>query len=136
MKILYIEDDQEDRYLFQDAIKFINQQIEFESVAGCEEALVKLKPQKPPDIVFVDINMPRRRGLDCLKVIKSNPLLGRVPIIIYSGSKAENDIIECLSLGASKYLVKPGDFHTLCSELASCFNIEADGSIAITENLC
>jgi CheY-like chemotaxis protein len=136
MKILYIEDDKEDRYLFQDALKFVNNQIEFDSAVNCDEALLKLKTQKPPDLIFLDINLPLRSGLDCLKVIKSNPLLGRIPVIIYSASNIKKDIIECLGLGASKYLIKPYDLHTLCIELATCFDIEADGSVAIARKLC
>lgn len=135
MKILYIEDDKEDRYLFQDALKCINHQIEFDSAVNCEEALSKLKTQKPPDVIFLDINMPIRSGIDCLKVIRSNPLLSRIPVVIYSASNTKKDIIECLSLGASKYLVKPNDFNSLCAELASYFTTEPDGSIVTTSKL-
>lgn len=119
MKILYIEDDPEDRFLFEDALKFINHRIEFDTASGCDEALFKLKTQRPPALIFLDISLPARSGIDCLRVIKSNPLLSGIPVIIYSASRNQRDINECMKLGAAKYLIKPNDFNSLCAELRS-----------------
>ncbi|MBT1700377.1 response regulator [Fulvivirgaceae bacterium PWU4] len=117
MRVFYIEDDQEDRYLFEDALKLVNYKIEFEAAAGYEEALFKLKTGKPPALIFLDITMPIRSGIDCLKTIKANPLLSGIPVIIYSASNDLKDVTECMRLGAAKYLVKPNDLETLCAEL-------------------
>lgn len=67
MRVLYIEDDQEDRYLFEDALKLVNYKIEFDSAASYEEALFKLKTGKPPALIFLDITLPVRSGIDCFK---------------------------------------------------------------------
>jgi CheY-like chemotaxis protein len=119
MKIFYIEDDQEDRYIFEDALRLVNYRIEFDSAAGYDEALAKLKTQKPPALIFLDVVLPMRTGIECLKAIKSNPLLSGIPVIIYSASSDQRDIAECMNLGAAKYLVKPDNFYALCTELRS-----------------
>lgn len=119
MKIFYIEDDHEDRYLFEDALKVINYRIEFDCAGSYEEALAKLKTQKPPALIFLDITLPLRSGIECLRTIKSNPLLSGIPVVIYSASNDQRHITECMNLGAAKYLVKSNNFDALCAELRS-----------------
>jgi CheY-like chemotaxis protein len=122
MKVLYIEDDQEDRLFFQDVIKSVNPSIDFEAVSSCDEALFKLKTGRRPDLIFLDITMPLKSGQDCLRLIKANPLLSAIPVIIYSASNDKRDIKECMELGASEYMVKPNDFETLCYRLKLILN--------------
>jgi CheY-like chemotaxis protein len=117
MKILYIDDDLEDREIFHDAIRTIDHKITIDSATCCDEALFKLKSQKSPDLIFLDINMPGKTGKECLKAIKSNPLLSTIPVIIFSTSNSLADIKECMDIGASEYLVKPNGFRILCDVL-------------------
>jgi CheY-like chemotaxis protein len=122
MKVLYIEDDKEDRLFFQDAIKSVNPSIDFEAVSSCDEALFKLKTRRRPDLIFLDIVLPVKSGRDCLRIIKANPLLSTIPVIIYSASNDKRDIKECIELGASEYIVKPNDFESLCDRLKLILN--------------
>jgi CheY-like chemotaxis protein len=117
MKLLFVDDDQVEREIFFDAIKTVNPRIEFDFAESCNDALYKLKLQKRPDFIFLDLEMPLRTGKECLKSIKSNPLLDHIPVVVYSGSNREEDKNECIALGASKYMVKPTNFETLCREL-------------------
>ena len=119
MKILYVDDDRDDRNIFREAVKLVSPSIEFDSVSSCEEAIFKLKSQKPPNLIFLDLNMPSRTGIDCLKIIKANPLLRKIPVIIYSTSNDQTQIKECLQAGACEYLIKPNDFKSLCNQLKS-----------------
>jgi CheY-like chemotaxis protein len=117
MKILYVDDDLEDREIFQEAIRTIDPKIIFAYATSCDEALFKLKSQKSPALIFLDINMPGKTGKECLKAIKSNPLLSTIPVIIFSTSNSLADIKECMDIGASEYLVKPSGFRILCDVL-------------------
>jgi CheY-like chemotaxis protein len=124
MKLLFIDDDQIEREIFFDALQSVNAHIEFDFAESCYDALYKLKLQKRPDFIFLDIQMPLRTGKECLIFIKSNPLLDHIPVVVYSGSNREEDKNECIALGAYKYLLKPSNFQTLCNELNHFFNDE------------
>jgi CheY-like chemotaxis protein len=122
MRILYIDDDHEDRDIFLEAVRSLTHSVEFEYAASCEDALFKLKTLAPPDLIFLDINMPLRNGKECLKIIKTNPLLKRIPVIIYSTSNHQKERDECTRLGAMDYIVKPGNFEFLCEKLRDVVN--------------
>ena len=66
-----------------------------------------------PYILFLDLNMPSKSGIECLKEIKSNPRLEDVLIAIYSTSENEKDIDETFLNGANVYISKPNDFNLL-----------------------
>jgi CheY-like chemotaxis protein len=60
-----------------------------------------------PDILFLDLNMPGCDGMECLKLIKEDPSLETVPVVIYTTSNASAQVKECYRLGAARYLLKP-----------------------------
>jgi CheY-like chemotaxis protein len=66
-----------------------------------------------PDIIFLDINMPRKNGIQCLDEIRSDERLKNITIAIYSTSGAERDIEETFIKGANVYIRKPNDFAAL-----------------------
>jgi CheY-like chemotaxis protein len=66
-----------------------------------------------PHILFLDLNMPRKSGIECLIEIKQNEFLKDVPIAIYSTSASEEDIEDTFVKGANVYIKKPSDFGTL-----------------------
>jgi PleD family two-component response regulator len=61
----------------------------------------------PPDYIFLDINMPRLDGKECLRKIKSIARLDEVPVILYSTSKLRGDVIDAMKMGAVYFLTKP-----------------------------
>ena len=63
-----------------------------------------------PDILFLDLNMPGCDGMECLRMLKEDPSLATVPVVIYTTSNASNQIKECYSLGAARYLLKPVNY--------------------------
>lgn len=71
-----------------------------------------------PDIIFLDINMPGKNGLECLKELRQEGRFNEIMIVIYSTSGAESDIREAYRYGANNYLKKPGDFAELKASLA------------------
>jgi CheY-like chemotaxis protein len=66
-----------------------------------------------PDLLFLDLNMPRKNGLQCLKEIRGNPKLKNISIAIYSTSSSEKDIDDTFRNGANVYIKKPNDFNLL-----------------------
>ena len=63
-----------------------------------------------PDLILLDLNMPRLDGREALKLIKDDPHLKRIPVIILTTSKAEKEIIASYDLGANSFITKPVDF--------------------------
>jgi CheY-like chemotaxis protein len=63
-----------------------------------------------PDLVLLDLNLPRMTGLEVLQVVKGDPALARIPIIVLTTSDAEEDIVASYSLHANAYVTKPVDF--------------------------
>ncbi len=66
-----------------------------------------------PDALFLDLNMPRKNGLECLREIKSSIFLRELPVLIYSTSYDHNIVHMCYENGAQNYIRKPGDFSKL-----------------------
>jgi CheY-like chemotaxis protein len=63
-----------------------------------------------PDLILLDLNMPRKDGREVLKEIKSHPTLRRIPVVILTTSQAEEDILNTYDLHANCYITKPVDF--------------------------
>jgi CheY-like chemotaxis protein len=64
-----------------------------------------------PDVVVLDINLPRVNGIDVLRRIKGDPELRTIPVVVFSTSRAEVDVAAAYACGASSYVVKPVDLH-------------------------
>jgi CheY-like chemotaxis protein len=68
-----------------------------------------------PGVVLLDLNMPRMDGREALKAIKSNPKLQNIPVVIFTTSKAEEDIYRSYQLGSNSFITKPVTFESLIS---------------------
>jgi two-component system, chemotaxis family, response regulator Rcp1 len=75
--------------------------------------------QVTPDVVLLDLNLPRMDGREVLQAIKNDPKLQRIPVIVMTSSKAEIDIVKTYDLGANGYIVKPVTFERLQEIVAS-----------------
>jgi len=70
-----------------------------------------------PDLILLDLNMPRKDGREALSEIKSNPQLRRIPVVVLTTSKAEEDILRSYDLGANAYITKPVSFQGLAETM-------------------
>jgi CheY-like chemotaxis protein len=70
------------------------------------------RPQGLPAVVLLDIKMPRKDGLEVLREIRGDPVLSRLPVVILTSSREEQDIITSYDLGVNAYVVKPVDFQS------------------------
>jgi CheY-like chemotaxis protein len=112
MKILLIDDDSDDRALFREALEEVSPETICVTEGDSKKALTDLfNPSiQLPNVVFVDINMPRVSGWDCLNEIKANDKTKAIPIVMYSTSSHERDVYKASTLGAACLLTKPEDF--------------------------
>ena len=112
--ILIADDDEDDRMLFSDALQQVSQTIRLSMVADGMELLSMLKGAAVlPDVIFLDLNMPGKNGVDSLGEIKRDPGLRQLPVIIFTTTANHSTIDEMFALGARYYVQKPTDFDVL-----------------------
>jgi CheY-like chemotaxis protein len=122
--ILLIDDDDDDRTLFKEAIAVLDKSIQCWTAVDGQGALDMLMFELvvAPDVIFLDLNMPKMNGLEFLKIIKNNRGFKRVPVVIYTTSSNPEDIRKTKELGATDFLTKPSDFDELYQKLISVLN--------------
>lgn len=120
LKILLADDDESDRLLFKDAFKELKIKSIIHTVNNGTQLMDYLAKIDAalPHLIFIDLNMPRKNGVECLKEIRSNKKFKEIVIAIYSTSASENDINETFRNGANVYIKKPSDFSILKQLLA------------------
>lgn len=119
---LLIDDDLDDQEIFALALQQVNPDLNFMTATSAHEALAKLAlPSPRPSYIFLDLNMPRMNGKECLREIKKMPHLKDIPVVIYSTSSLRNDVVETLRLGASEFITKPFSMPELVAVLRSFF---------------
>jgi CheY-like chemotaxis protein len=111
---MIIDDDPEDRYFFRIAVSEIDESIKCIEAMDGENALAILDTiDILPDFIFLDVNMPKMWGSECLRYLKSDCRLAQIPVVMYSTSFSQMTIDEFISLGAAHCLIKPFDLDSL-----------------------
>lgn len=112
IRVLLIDDDMEDIELFGDALKLNIPNSTFDWLQDARKINEYFTETKRIlcNIIFLDINMPFRDGVTCLKAIRKLQELKEVPVIMFSTHKFEADIEKSFSCGANMYIQKPSDF--------------------------
>jgi CheY-like chemotaxis protein len=120
--ILLADDDPDDRKLTQDAFAENRLANMLHCVEDGEELMdylhrrgkySRLRGEALPGLILLDLNMPRKDGREALKEIKADPELRRIPIVVLTTSKAEEDIVRTYDLGVNSYVTKPVTFKSL-----------------------
>jgi CheY-like chemotaxis protein len=120
--ILLADDDEEDRMLAGDALEASRVVNDLRFVEDGEELLDYLyhrgRYAEPgssptPGLILLDLNMPRKDGREALREIKADPELRRIPVVVLTTSKAEEDIYRTYDLGANSFITKPVSFEGL-----------------------
>ena len=116
IEILLVEDDPGDVLMTQEAFNDYKIANRLNVVSNGEDAIAYLRKQGrftgvvTPDLVLLDLNLPRRDGREVLLDIKGDPHLRRIPVVILTTSEAEEDVIAAYDLHANAYVRKPVDF--------------------------
>ncbi|SKA23089.1 CheY chemotaxis protein or a CheY-like REC (receiver) domain [Chitinophaga eiseniae] len=111
--VLLIDDDIDDRMIFGDVLKELVPDIIYNEAINGEDALAKLEAGLVPDLIFLDLNMPRVDGKQFLAELRQIGHLRHIPVIIYTTSSHESDKKETRALGASYFITKPNSLHEL-----------------------
>lgn len=110
--ILLVEDDQVDAMTVKRALKEIHVTNPVDTVENGEDALSFLKdPQNErPGIILLDLNMPRMNGIEFLTIAKQDEDLKRIPVVVLTTSREEQDKVDSFNLGVAGYMIKPVDY--------------------------
>jgi len=120
--VLLIDDDVDDCELFMIATEDLPFKVHCTSVLGCMEGIKYLNNTSPhPDYIFLDLNMPRIDGRECLSMLKSSIHTKEIPVVIFSTSTEHIDQVETLSLGACEFISKPSKISELTNTLENFF---------------
>jgi chemotaxis family two-component system response regulator Rcp1 len=115
-EVLLVEDSSGDVRLTQEAFRDANRSIHLHVVSDGVEAMAFLRREEPhtdalrPDLILLDLNLPKMDGREVLALIKQDEGLKTIPTIILTTSEAEADIVKCYQLQANCYLAKPVRF--------------------------
>jgi CheY-like chemotaxis protein len=120
--ILMAEDDPDDRFLAQEALEEARLANDLHFVKNGEELMdylyhrgeyAEASISPVPGLILLDLNMPRKDGRQALQEIKADAALRRIPVVVLTTSKAEEDILRSYDMGASAYITKPVTFDSL-----------------------
>ncbi len=113
--ILLVDDNPGDVRLITEAIKEIGAAIVIRTASDGVEALDFLRRKGPyageqrPDLILLDLSLPRKGGREVLSDIKTDPNLKQIPVVVFTASEAQDDIKTCYDLQANSYIRKPAD---------------------------
>jgi DNA-binding response OmpR family regulator len=133
-KIWLADDDKDDCELFEDVLKQILPTVSLTIIPNGEVLMNTLSPSNKPDILFLDINMPCKDGMDCLVEIRAQRHFSRLPIVMFSSSKESKFIQTSYGYGANLYYSKPTSFQELIAGLGNLFKMNWDDPFTITSN--
>jgi two-component system, chemotaxis family, response regulator Rcp1 len=125
LQVLLVEDNPGDALLALEGLKSDRTQVDVEVVGKGEDALQYLNHEGPyekasnPDVMLLDLHLPRMSGQEVLTQVKSNPKLKGIPIFVLLGSKTEEEIVRSSGVNADGYLLKPVEIKQLIQLLNS-----------------
>ena len=114
-RVLVIEDDIEDQLLIRRAFKECEAQCALDVLGDGEAAVARLlasatSEEAPPNLILLDLNMPRMSGKEVLAELYRDARLRAIPVVVFTTSSAQDDIEACYDLGARSYIRKPATF--------------------------
>lgn len=127
LDVLIVENDPAAARLTKEAFREAGLIQGVRSVPNGDEALAylrreqKYKDHPHPDVIFLDLHLPKKSGLEVLHEIKTNPQLKVTPVVVVSGSADPKEIREAYELHASCYIRKPDDLHQFLHFIAVCY---------------
>ncbi|MGI8635786.1 MAG: response regulator [Segetibacter sp.] len=120
--ILIVDDDDDDKEMFIEVVAEIDNSVDCITASNGYEALQILEETSTsPDLIFLDLNMPRMGGKQCLEAIKKNEKLAGIPVVIYTTSKIAEDKQDATRLGATSFITKPSSTSSLRKDLYLLF---------------
>jgi CheY-like chemotaxis protein len=122
--LIIADDDPDDQVLLKESMEGITGIPEIKAVFDGAQLITALRDGFLPDLVLMDLNMPNKNGLECLREIKSGGFPRRLPVVILSTSNDLRDMEQCYEQGADLFLSKPNSFQNLRVLLKSLLHID------------
>ena len=129
--LLHVEDDDATSYLLGVALNQIGMRVQLHRVPDGDSALRFLRQEAEyasapsPDLILLDISLPKKSGLDVLTEIYYSPVLSRIPVIVFTSSSLNREKAQVMSLGAQGFITKPATFEAFVSAVRSvCSNLK------------
>ena len=122
INIMMVDDDEDDRLMFADAIAETRLICQLTTAVDGQDMIDQLKSMEiadQPDLILLDLNMPRMDGREALEILKNDKRLRLTPVVILTTSNAEEDIIKSYDCGANSYIPKPVTFDGLREKIVA-----------------
>ncbi|PWJ57451.1 response regulator receiver domain-containing protein [Dyadobacter jejuensis] len=126
-KLIFLaDDDLDDCVLFQDALMEISTESVLTTANDGIELirLLEMVPERNPDVIFLDLNMPKRNGFECLQQIKNSQCWRDIPVVIFSTTGQQEMIHKVYETGANYFIRKPGSFPKLKQAIQEVLSID------------
>ena len=125
LHLILADDDIDDCDFFKDALDDLSDPHNLTIVNDGVELMnfLTADPMNHPNLIFLDLNMPKKSGMECMEEIKSIGQLSHIPIIIYSTSLDRTVVNHLYDLGAHHYIQKPGEFSNIKSVLKKAISL-------------
>ncbi len=128
-ELLLVEDNPGDAILMEEALKDGRGDIRLNVAVDGEKALQYLHREVPysdaekPDLIVLDLNLPKKHGLEVLSEIKKDPALREIPVVVLSGSKNNSDILKAYGMGSVCFITKPVGFYEFMESVKSIISL-------------
>lgn len=108
---LLVDDDSDDREIFEEVLHEVDASVSLQTAANGRQALELLANTEAtlPQLIFLDLNMPRMGGKECLRQLKGHSVFKNIPVVIYTTSALATDVKETIEAGAAGFISKPTD---------------------------
>ncbi len=130
LSVYLADDDADDRFLFEEALKEVRKNVKITMLNNGEQLMKCLDQKKTnyPNLIFLDLNMPLKNGIECLDEIKKDNNLKDIPVIIFSTSNQKETINQVYIKGATYYMCKPDNYGKLKLLLDKVFSLDVTSS--------
>ena len=130
--VVLADDTLEHCFFFRKALKEIAPDIQYTEVYDGEK-LISLLEGYLPDLLFMELSMPCKNGMQCIREIRENRSYDLMPIIVFSINSKPNAIQNAYSLGADLYIIKPGEYSALASCLEKVLSMDWENKKNVTK---
>jgi CheY-like chemotaxis protein len=130
IRIILADDDRDDRFFFNKAIQETGLPVDLLMLEDGESLMKHLEENQDllPDVIFLDLNMPRKNGSECLKAIKKDSVLQKIPVIIYSTSLHE-EVADLLYQSGAHFYIRKTEFKELKKILTEVVELISAGKL-------
>lgn len=133
--IILAEDDIDDQNIFQIALQEVDPAINLDFVSNGKE-LTSLLQNTKPDLLFLDLEMPYKNGLECLVDIRDNPVLQNLPVVVFSSTTKPSNIQTAYEMGAHLFFIKPPVYQDYLSSIRAILSLDWTDPNAVREDYC